>query len=1844
MSIPNDNATEDSLQHALCNPALKPEEGLSPPIVDSTEFPEDAQEHRVQGSAVSAGSESSEQHQSLPEESLASQNEVASGENGTAFASIGQAHEPEEENRHANADSEELEGTLESPHIQSRSQDHDATHADPSSQEFPRDNDNNPASKVPTSQNPFEREDIVGRTNSFPPVENTENNHEQGTDVPKRDDIGGDDAPGAHQHEDATPHGATNGEVHQTNGGFWEDPIHEDGEEDFFDQLKTQTKPIYPPPEAESRFEEGVPLVEDVTGPSEEPTVQAESSIEKVFDGDADEGDDFFSSTAQEASVDTQQPAITRKSTSQVLGSLNYDTLDSPNDETPAESLQPSHAVGAEPSTDALNLAKTSEEEDLAARWQAELEDDDDLLLEEESSEQVPVAQEAETRNASELLNGVAHPESGSQSGAQQIPTPASIPSNPYAPHQPSSSELVQGLPLPSASPYSSMPAQQQQGVTAEKAESFVNRKDGYKSPYDLPEDLTRPRRPAASRKIVPPPGTTMPPPPPRSSSISATPPPPAPNASPRTSAVPPAKEPVPVAKNFYEELPPPPKQRPASGGRYTPQSTAAPSVAAPPAPPLGVQPSTPPPPSVNSGGDNFYQSQLQPPERVGPYTNLSVPSAPTGPVGSPRYSPKPPGVSAGTKPPSSPRYSPAPPPQSPMSPVRNRYASQPAVAHTSNPLPFQPRTSSPLAYHEKHAYGMQESHERPSTSSATLSPPRTLHPQQIQEQPPQSGQEVEKTSDVSTHQPSSPPTNPYAPVSNANAPSRRDSTESPYLPGSGVARPQMPTPAGEIQFAPPRRSQTQSPGRQMGGPSLSISSVEPFQRPASAHNPSSPTKTVNPYALPYAAAPNREVPQQAFIQPTDGQELDPLERWKGAPIFKFGFGGVVASCFPQHIPRYSAGQMTPMIKPAPGEVKIQQLKDFVSPSDNIVKYPGPLKTKSKKKDVIAWLSSKIAALENEGVSESLQSHPDPYKRHDEKILLWKLIRVLVEHDGVLEGTADIQKSLRNIISPGLQSPESSDGPYGGGQTTSGLYQPTSGSVHPDAVDAGLLGLLRNDLLIGDREKAVWRAADNRLWGHAMIMSALDKSLWKQVVQEFVRREVRSAGDNIESLAALYEIFSGNLEESIDELVPPSARVGLQMVSRSDGHGPTKNALDGLDRWRETLGLVLNNRSPDDHRALFALGQLLSSYGRTEAAHICYIFARAFSPAPVFGGVDDPQAAIVLLGVDHRRFPFTFWHDDDAILLTEVYEFATSVLAGNSAAVLPHLQSFKLQHAYLLAEKGLKSDAQQYCDAIGGILKATTRPSPYYHQRLFSEVEELSTRLRQAPSDGTSSWISKPSMEKVSGSMWAKFSSFVAGDDDDGASIGSGKAGDADQGPFAKVTGTPTVSRSPSVSDLYGSYPMAQAISNSSSRYTPGNQYALSSSPEQYRGRSSMESQRSSTMSANYSQRRGSQEPSTPVDGNPYLSGPFNPYGSPAAYPYHSTPPQSSYVPLAPVEEDLPSQSQPPEPTPFQASALTSGLQSGSDSFGRPLDHLENTDMATSQNTGYEPPTASTGYEPPSYQPDTGAESDHAESSEEEKPKEKPKKKTFMDDDDDDDDLAARAAALQKAEKERRDREADEAVRRAAEADAQRPAQPAKRSWFGSWFGGRKDDSSGGPIKAKLGEENSFYYDPNLKKWVNKKDPNSANAAARATPPPPKGPAPPSRSASTSSIPRMGGPPMGSHRPTSSVQSTGAAAQDSRPSTGTDAPASRSGSPAPSSSSMPPPPGAPNGPPRAVSTSAAAGATPPSSSSGPAPPRPATSLSNASSIDDLLGAPQARKGGTARGKKKGRGYVDVMAK
>ncbi len=848
-----------------------------------------------------------------------------------------------------------------------------------------------------------------------------------------------------------------------------------------------------------------------------------------------------------------------------------------------------------------------------------------------------------------------------------------------------------------------------------------------------------------------------------------------------------------------------------------------------------------------------------------------------------------------------------------------------------------------------------------------------------------------------------------------------------------------------------PQRSQTQSPGAARAFHEISPNQL-PYQRPASV--------TDRKVSL-TAYTPGATAPQELrrprglseitnYIKPTDGRENDPLERWKGCPIMVFGFGGNIATSFPVHVPRYAPGQKVPMIKCSPGEVKIR-MSNFFTLEESITTFPGPLKAKSKKKDVLEWMQRRISDLEsnffpttNSGVI------PDPSKCHEEKIVLWKVVQALVEHDGTIDGNQTAEQAVRTILSPELAQGDATALPVAGNFPASSSIIRRAGSTNVlEALNPAAMEDLRKTLLHGDREKAVWFAVDNRMWAHAMLIaSTLDQQIWKQVSSEFVKQEVKSFGENTESLSALYQIFSGNGDESIDELVPPSARAGLQMVSKVAPTGPTRNALDGLDRWRETLTLILSNRTPEDGKALVSLGQLLAGYGRTEAAHICYLFAK--SPA-LFGGPDDPQVGVVLLGADHLRQPFDYSRDLDSILLTEVYDFARTILASSSAAtVSPHLQSYKLYHAMVLAEYGNKAEAQQYCDAITSALKSTTKLSPYYHPLLFGALENLTDRLRQAPKDGSGSWISKPSIDKVSGSIWAKFNSYVAGDDSDAASNGSGIPNEAEAGPFPTAGDSPNLSRSQSISDLYNSHtpglgltpaamPSSQPVS---SRYAPAGLPTPRSSQEQARNVPT-EPQRQDSLRPTYTSQSYS---SRPASSNGPISDTQKPRYQPVSYTHPAenslfTPPThvqevSDVPPDQPSYHKEPYQPTPPferDPNANQYQPSFGGFPAGS--YGAPQGNEALSSGNAPPSFGYEPPSlnhesaSGGGYEPPSYNPPSyNPDVPETDSSIEEKPK----KRSVMDDGDDFED---RAAASRKEERARKDREADERMRKAAEED-----------------------------------------------------------------------------------------------------------------------------------------------------------------------------------------------------------------
>lgn len=520
---------------------------------------------------------------------------------------------------------------------------------------------------------------------------------------------------------------------------------------------------------AEARYDEGVPLMFEEESHDEQVERNEADRIEEdnAFAMTANEPESSFFETLNPATVETHaSSALERKSTSDVMRSLglsNVQGSDSPTEEQPAQNGFSTTSDLEDDFAKAIGIDRPSTgTEDEEAKWKALLGGDEDEFLVEDADDLLPesepgspssfVATLQSESQSSGLKVASSHRENINLDPRDQQHDFGRTQSNHYAPHQPSTAELTQfsptgkvGLSRPALAPMNSFQSHLQQNIAPSKpTASFVDQaKGGYKSPYDLPMDLSKPKR----RAHAPPaqPTTKSIPPPPRSTSLSS---PDKQLASPFTptattfsAAQPSPSYPFPrsvsaapkpqssesvkgASSSFFEELPIKTKPRPASNmGRYTPSQPSP----VPPPPLLPRSPSivqeiiTESEPQRAPASDQYSQFQLRPAERVNPYADVANQSlAPVGPQPSAsRYSPAPPNAAGAVRPSPSPRYSPAPPPQGPPTggsryasqPVptpsqnpninANRYASQPVATApaVNNALPFQPRTSSPLAY-----------------------------------------------------------------------------------------------------------------------------------------------------------------------------------------------------------------------------------------------------------------------------------------------------------------------------------------------------------------------------------------------------------------------------------------------------------------------------------------------------------------------------------------------------------------------------------------------------------------------------------------------------------------------------------------------------------------------------------------------------------------------------------------------------------------------------------------------------------------------------------------------------------------------------------------------------------------------------------------------------------------------------------------------------------------------------------------------------------------------------------------------------------------------------------------
>lgn len=640
-------------------------------------------------------------------------------------------------------------------------------------------------------------------------------------------------------------------------------------------------------------------------------------------------------------------------------------------------------------------------------------------------------------------------------------------------------------------------------------------------------------------------------------------------------------------------------------------------------------------------------------------------------------------------------------------------------------------------------------------------------------------------------------------------------------------------------------------------------------------------------------------------------------------------------------------------------------------------------------------------------------------------------------------------------------------------------------------------------------------------------------------------------------------------------------------------------------------------------------------------------------PAAIFSGAEESSKSIFsLLGANHVNNPFHYGRDLDAIILSEIYEYALSLMPGAPTLTnFPHLLPFKLHHAQVLAQYGFKNEAQKYTEAISASFKISGRPQPYLHGLLLEGINELAQRLSQAPRDSSSGSLlsNLPGLGVSRGGVLAGMQGMLdalvnGGDQQDvptpagiNGSTGAPAHAPIAEGQFASPPATSGLDRVHSGPDLYGI---------GSGGYTPYNpaQPPPSATPVGAMKPASAAANRyapKTSGAGSYTPHAPTSAPQTTESATPEYGG-YGSYDATASHEGYGYGPSLQPTPQQTLQQRAEKAAEAAngyggyQPSPMPQAAVPMSPPSfdpGPNSSSSQVPSAANDTSASTNNSGYEP--SGYGYEPPTteFQPYVPS----PDNSDDEGEAKKPKKKGGIIDLDDGfgaggssaNDSSA-AAKKKKEEEEEENRKMVAAIAQKEKEEEEKRKKEAKSGgWFGGWFGGKKDPNAPVVHKAKLGEESSFYFDPETKRWVNKRagsTTGSAGITASGTPPPPK------RLGSPAII---GGPPS---RPPSGPPSG----------LGTPRPGTSSSIDSVGLSSIPRPP--PSAPPTSAPTTAPSGGLAPPAPSGlagsrdPSPSRPPPRPATTSKVDDmeelLSGGGGARKP-TAKAKGRKR-YVEVL--
>ncbi|KAK5649877.1 hypothetical protein RI129_000906 [Pyrocoelia pectoralis] len=375
-----------------------------------------------------------------------------------------------------------------------------------------------------------------------------------------------------------------------------------------------------------------------------------------------------------------------------------------------------------------------------------------------------------------------------------------------------------------------------------------------------------------------------------------------------------------------------------------------------------------------------------------------------------------------------------------------------------------------------------------------------------------------------------------------------------------------------------------------------------------------------------------------------------------------------------------------------PAVVEIDNVKELLVNDDEykeLAEFPGPLiKGVTHKKTIIEYCENKIR--------NAIYTRVD-IGDVDSYILMWELLILLLRQNGMVVGT-DIAELLMKDKKQEYSRKASVT------SNSSGLVEPTApseqnmqacdltGSSASILKEEVVTNKFRELLIYGSEKEALEWSMKHGLWGHALFLaSKLDKRTYANVMTRFANGLTMN-----DPLQTLYQLLSGKM--------PASVTVTIMQLQKPH------------------LAMILSNttqRPELDRKAIMTLGDTLLNRNSLYAAQFSYLMAQV-----EFSRYGTEAAKLVLLGSNHSK-PFMEFAINEAIFMTEVYEYACSLNDNNF--VIPEFLPYKYLLATRLADRGLLEKSLAYLEKIA---VATTQNPAIAQPTLIRQVCALADKLK----------------------------------------------------------------------------------------------------------------------------------------------------------------------------------------------------------------------------------------------------------------------------------------------------------------------------------------------------------------------------------------------------------------------------------------------------------------------------------------------------------------------------------